>query len=231
MEQPKLSVLKNANGSCEIEQNGFKVVCGVNGPMEARPRQELPTSSYLEVIIRPDSGLASMREKMMEDKIKSFLDSVIIGNLYPRQVIQVNLQILQKPKDDENYQDEMDVSRKVANVYPELSICVNAAYLALVDANISIHMAFNALLFAYTKEGKLAPFEGDVLDKKSIHLCVYGIKDEAVDRLLLSENAGDFNEDKLYNVLDEGEKEALVINQRFRELIESNLRSKFVFLN
>ncbi|GMM38374.1 exosome non-catalytic core subunit [Saccharomycopsis crataegensis] len=225
----KIGVLNNAGGSSEVSLNGIKVVCGINGPMEARPRQELPTTCYLEVIIRPAIGNPTVREKYMEDKIKNFLNSVIIGNLYPRQVIQVNLQILEKKNNNSSYTSDSDESAATEDVLLELNCCINSAFLALVDANISIYKAFNSNIFTYTHKGSLV--KDGLSEAKSRHLVVYGIKNNKVDELLYGENVGRFSEKKLFMALERGEKESMILHSKLKELSVESVKQKFVYLS
>lgn len=221
----KTNVLNNVDGSSEVQIHGVKVMCGINGPIEAKPRQELPTTGYIEVNIKPDIGSSGTREKLMEDKIRSFLSNVVVlGNLYPRQLIQINLQILEKAQNsyaEAHYEEPL----------VELNSCINAVVLALIDAGISILKLFNSNLLVYTLDNQLVAdaTEEQVAKSKSKHLVVYSIKNNQVDELLLSENYGRFSEKKLFKVLDVAAQRAQELSEIIRATVAENVERKFAF--
>lgn len=214
-------VLNNVDGSAELVINGVRVLCGVNGPIEAKARDELATTAAIELNISPDVGASTTRQKLMASKIKSFLGSVIVGKLYPRQLIQINLQIL------ETLADLSYDASDTRDSFLELSACVNAVALALMDANISLHSSFNASVFAY-KQGELE--EADVANSASKHLVVYAVKQDTASEILYSENVGSFSEEQLYKVLDVGGKAAEELSRDLRGVIEEGVRNRMRFL-
>lgn len=57
--QASLSDLRRADGSATFSQNGYSVLCAVNGPLEVQRRDELPEEAAIEVNVRPASGVGS----------------------------------------------------------------------------------------------------------------------------------------------------------------------------
>ena len=59
--EPSIStkLLRNVDGSAQWEVGITKVICSVTGPMEAKVRDELPSSAALEIVVRPIVGLTS----------------------------------------------------------------------------------------------------------------------------------------------------------------------------
>lgn len=52
-----LSLLPRADGSANFKSGLTTVIASVNGPMEVRPRDELPDKTFIEVIVRPAVGV------------------------------------------------------------------------------------------------------------------------------------------------------------------------------
>lgn len=52
-------VLEQVDGSSIWLQNVTKVICSVSGPMEVKPRDEIPDKATLELVVRPIAGLSS----------------------------------------------------------------------------------------------------------------------------------------------------------------------------
>jgi exosome complex component RRP46 len=58
----RTGILEQVDGSAVWTQNITKVICSVSGPMEVKPRDEIPDKATLELVVRPVSGLSSMFE-------------------------------------------------------------------------------------------------------------------------------------------------------------------------
>jgi exosome complex component RRP46 len=52
-----LSHLHRTDGSATFSQNGYTIICAVNGPIEVTRRDELPEEADIDVIVRPASGV------------------------------------------------------------------------------------------------------------------------------------------------------------------------------
>lgn len=52
-----LSLLPKADGSATYSYAGYTVTASVNGPIEAQRRDENPTESLVDVVVRPASGV------------------------------------------------------------------------------------------------------------------------------------------------------------------------------
>lgn len=57
---PELGFLPFADGSASFTQATTTVFASVNGPMEVKPRDELPQEAFIEVIVRPAIGVAGI---------------------------------------------------------------------------------------------------------------------------------------------------------------------------
>ena len=53
----RLSTLGRADGSADYSSNGYSVIAAVNGPIEAQRRDELPEEAFIDVVVRPATGV------------------------------------------------------------------------------------------------------------------------------------------------------------------------------
>ena len=99
---PTVHPLTRANGSVTYHSpNGYSVLAGVNGPIEVPRREELLQEAFLEVHVRPCDGHGGVKERHLETIIAKVLRDVVLVDLFPRQMIQLTLQLLRVPANDE----------------------------------------------------------------------------------------------------------------------------------
>lgn len=216
--EAETTLLNRADGSASVVAGETRVITSVSGPIEPKARQELPTTAALEVIVRAGVGISNTREKLLEDKMRSILTQVIIGHLYPRQLIQITTQILEAGED-------VDYTSK------ELSALVNSAYLALIDANIGLNASFASEHFAISHNDEIiiSPSKTQLKVSKSSHVVVYAIKNGKSANLLFSDSIGTFTEDDIYKILSLASKQIEKIHQAFRKTIQSKIEKDFVW--
>lgn len=90
-----------ADGSATYTSpNGYSVLAAVNGPVEVQRREELPEEAHIEVNVRPNEGVGQVKERHLETVIANTLRDVIYTEMFPRQMVQVTLQITKVPVDD-----------------------------------------------------------------------------------------------------------------------------------
>lgn len=109
----ELSLLKRADGSARVIQGGSSVVCAVYGPAEVKIAKEqcdrqvhlklcmmcstkVMYSFYratLDVVIKPESGLSSPKERQLEEFICSCCRNVVLTELHPHTAISIVLQV------------------------------------------------------------------------------------------------------------------------------------------
>jgi exosome complex component RRP46 len=212
------SVLNRVDGSATFQAGETKVIVSVSGPIEAKLRQELPTTGVIELVIRADVGVSDTREKLMEDKIKAALYPVINGSLYPRQLIQITAQVLDAGEGEEYTSNE-------------ISAILNASYLALIDANVALNASFSCASFAIDREGHISvtPSKDDLYHSKSSHVVSYEIKNGKATRVLLSDSIGTFTEQQLLKVLDNAALETEKFHQVFRKTIQTKIEKDFIW--
>ena len=210
----------------------IKLITSINGPIEPKQRQELPNRASLEINIYPSIGLSTTKEKLLENKLRSILqNNIIINYKYPRQLIQISIQFLIS---NNNSNGGSNSSNGMMTNLFDLNALINCCYFALIDANIAMNYSFVSIIIIIDHQGNLIiPFEKneyeyeyeykfkyDLQDYDSIHLCCYSIIQNKVDKLLLLESQGNFNESQLFNVLDKS------INQV--EQFHNNIHRQFI---
>ncbi len=99
--QSSLHPLSRADGSATYTSpNGYSVLAAVNGPVEVQRRDELPEEAHMEVNVRPHDGVGQVKERHLEVVIARLLRDVVHLHMFPRQMVQLTLQILKGPVDD-----------------------------------------------------------------------------------------------------------------------------------
>jgi exosome complex component RRP46 len=220
----KTSLLDRSDGSAQLVIGKTKVVTSVTGPIEARARQELPTQAALEIVIRPAVGLATTREKLLEDKLRSLLQAVIIRYKYPRQLIQIVVQFLTT---------EGTSSKSNEYTNNELNAALNACYFALVDANIALYSSFVSLSISLC-DNKIIyyPTLAQLQASDSHHVVCFSIEDRKANKLLLLESQGDFKEDELFHMISEAVTECENIHEKYqRKYIADKVEKDFIWKN
>ncbi|CAI2006085.1 hypothetical protein SEUBUCD646_0G03540 [Saccharomyces eubayanus] len=219
--QAEVGVLGHVDGSSQFVSQDTKIVCSVTGPIEPKARQELPTQLALEVIIRPAKGVATTREKLLEDKLRAVLTPIINRYCYPRQLCQITCQIL------ESGEDESEFSQR------ELSCCINAAFLALVDAGIAMNSMCASIPIAIMKDSNEIidnPSAEQLKTSPSVHTLALEFVDggKVVKNVLLLDSNGDFNEDQLFNILELGEQKCQGLVKNLRKIIQDQISPRLV---
>ncbi|CBY20841.1 unnamed protein product [Oikopleura dioica] len=118
--QVRLGCLSRCDGSAMLVSELGTVVCGVNGPVEAKEREQDPTRVTVNVILHPPSNQQTGPiHRQIERTISGLLASLVQKEANPRCQIQIILQPLES---------EFCVTP-----------LVNCAILAMLDAGIQMH--------------------------------------------------------------------------------------------
>lgn len=97
--------LNRSTGSARISENGFTILCAVNGPHDtAQRRDELPNEAFVDVSVRPHDGVAQVKERHLERVIAKVVRNVVLIEDMPRSAVQVAIQVLATPKGWSNSQ-------------------------------------------------------------------------------------------------------------------------------
>lgn len=227
----KSSTLNKVDGSAEVQIGRTKLVTSVSGPIEPRVRQELPNSASLEIIVRPAVGVSTTREKLLEDKLRSLLQNVIIRHKYPRQLIQIVIQFL-VTEDTNNYSITESQKQKLTLI--ELNAAINACYFALIDADIALYYSFSSICICADSGDeanhlKVNPDIRDLAASRSHHVISYGISHSNSYNVLLIESQGDFSEDEFLKLLDASRELCKLLHDEQRSHIEDKVKKDFVW--
>ncbi|KAK9322409.1 hypothetical protein V1517DRAFT_260322 [Lipomyces orientalis] len=196
--------------------------------MEVNKRDELPDVATLEIVVRPDVGVASTREQFLQDRIRRVVGPVIALELHPRTLIQIVVQIVQSG------------DTKALNTIA-LSASINATYMALLDAGVPLRSTVSAtsIVCYATSSTQAALTTGGVLidptrpelekiekDITSVHTIAYELKGGQMERLLLSESVGSFTEDEVFECYDAAAKVCEETNRTMREAVTKSVQQK-----
>lgn len=198
--------LTEVDGLCRLSAGAATVVVSATGPIEPKIRQELPTKAALEIAIRPSAGVAGTREKALEDALRTVLQAVVITHSYPRQLIQIVVQFLSSDVDQDLAVAVSGERGGSGNHYLANDLCaaLNAAYFALVDANIALSCSFAAVSYALTGSGELieSPSLPQMQAAASHHVVCFDVREGKASKLLLVDSNGSFTEDDVVTVIE-----------------------------
>lgn len=230
----QMSPLTNVDGSARLIAGNTRVIVSVTGPIEAKPRQELPTQASLEIVVRPSRGLSSTREKVLEDLLRSVLQLVIVRYKFPRQLFQIVVQFLATDLDSAGSVIVSGETAVVGADYTanELSCALNCCYFALIDANVPLFNSFAAVSMVIDNEGEylFLPLLSDLQKSASHHVVCFDIRDGKASKILLIESDGSFSEEDLVKAVETGSKFCEGIHQSVqRPTIEKKIQQDFIW--
>lgn len=213
------SVLGNSDGSAELTVGNTKVITSINGPIEPKGRQALPTMASLEIVIRPSVGVSTTREKLLEDKLRSLLQAVIVRYKYPNQHIQIVVQFLITDSTNGN-----EYTSK------ELDAAIQCCYFALIDANIYLNCSFASISLCLI-DGKVItnPSYKQLLQSDSHHVVCFSIEDQKPQKVLLLESIGDFSESELFQVISSCADDCVEVHQQQRKVIGDKIEKDYIW--
>ncbi|KAJ8103857.1 ribosomal protein S5 domain 2-type protein [Lipomyces tetrasporus] len=219
--------LYRVDGSASWTVGTAHIIVSVSGPMEVNKRDELPDIATLEIVVRPDVGVASTREQFLQDRIRRVVGPVIALELHPRTLIQIVVQIVQSG------------DTKTLNTIA-LSASINATYMALLDAGVPVRSTVSATsIVCYGTSSIQGGLTTGVLidptrpelekiekDITSVHTIAYELKGGQIERLLLSESVGTFTEDEVFECYDTAAKVCEETNGTMREAVTKSVQQK-----
>lgn len=208
--------LQNVDGSCLYSLNSTKVISSVTGPIEPKPRQELPTQLSIEINLRPAVGVPTTREITVQDKIRMVIAPIIASYKFPRQLCQITLQLLQSGETESHFNQL------------ELAACINSTVFALVDSGLPLKNLAIATTIVIDSNNNIIHenITDEILkNKNSAHVVVYKFENNEPSDLLLMDSHGDFDEDDVLKVLEAAKSNVRQLNKSFRDYIQSKLSS------
>ncbi|KAH3665796.1 hypothetical protein OGAPHI_003984 [Ogataea philodendri] len=209
--------LDQVDGSASFEFGATKVISSVTGPIESsRPRNELPTKAYLDINIRPASGTPSTKETLLEHKLSQILSTVIDLDQFPRQTIQIAVQVLKtgEPK-------EFAARQLVA--------IINSVYLALLNSGVSLKTSFLATCCSVDLNGTITtdPSSAVLANSVSHYVVAYTLNNDKVNDLVFCDALGNFTQDQLFAVLDQSASNIQSGYHQLRLLISDHVTQNY----
>eukprot|EP00197_Chlamydomonas_leiostraca_P004386 CAMPEP_0202877488 /NCGR_PEP_ID=MMETSP1391-20130828/30728_1 /ASSEMBLY_ACC=CAM_ASM_000867 /TAXON_ID=1034604 /ORGANISM="Chlamydomonas leiostraca, Strain SAG 11-49" /LENGTH=202 /DNA_ID=CAMNT_0049559533 /DNA_START=35 /DNA_END=639 /DNA_ORIENTATION=+ len=156
----ELAVLNRADGSAKWTQENTSVMAAVYGPRQAMQRKEDAEQAVIEVVFKPRSGIQGNKEKEYELIIRGALEALVQRGLFPRTSIMVVLQV-------------------VADGGSLLSVALNAACAALVDAGVPMSACFASVTCAVgAQQGELLvdPEENEEQAAQATVVCAFAVR-------------------------------------------------------
>ena len=212
-------ILEQVDGSASFSFGPTKVITSVAGPLElTKSKNEIPNSPFIDLNIRPETGVPSTREALLESKVLKVLESVIDVSQYSLKQIQINNQIVEPGED----------SRYTVN---ELAAVINSTFIALLDSGISLKASFLASVCAIDESHKLIvnPNETQLRHSVSQHIVVFSLSDGKCKNLLYSDSKGKFTESEYFQALDNCSSEIEVQIPAVREFLVEKVKRDYVW--
>ncbi|KAH0386518.1 hypothetical protein KCU92_g2624, partial [Aureobasidium melanogenum] len=192
-----VSILHRADGSARYSAAGYTVVAAVNGPIEVTRRDELPQHAALEVNVRPAVGVGSPKERHLESLIHSTLRDIVLTHMHPRTLIQLTLQIVNTPEQENTLPASFALS--------PLPALLNASMLSLLSASIPMSSTFTSTLLAVSSSGDFSinPAPKVLLSASSAHVFAFS----STGNLVLDLSEGEFDMDTWEKAHDKAKEE------------------------
>lgn len=217
------STLDSVDGSAELIIGNTKVIASVSGPIEPKARQELPNMASLEIVVRPSVGVSSTREKLIEDKLRSLLQGVILRYKYPRQLIQIVVQFLIT-----DYNSTFGTKNDFTN--NELNAAINCCYFALIDAGIGLKHSFASVSLCSIKdEFFFNPTLEQLIKSDSHHVVGFSIENKEPKDLIILESQGEFVESQLFTIIEKSVGECSNIHEKQRDIIADKIHRDYIW--
>lgn len=131
----RLGCLTRCDGSAMLISRHGSVVSGVNGPVEAKERDQDPSGQIVQVTLHPPTGQqVGPVHRQIEETIRGLVENMLVKEAHPRCLVQVVIQPV------------------------ELKYCItpliNCAILALLDAGVKLKHVTAAGAVALVKKEK-----------------------------------------------------------------------------
>ncbi|XP_043918676.1 exosome complex component RRP46 isoform X1 [Protopterus annectens] len=197
------NLLSRPDGSASFFQGDTTVLAAVYGPADVKVSKEIFDKATVEVILKPKVGLSGVAEKAKEQMIKNTCESVILTALHPRTSITVVLQVIH-------------------DAGSLLSCCLNASFVAMMDAGLPMKSSFCGLTCVIGTDGNIVLDPTAKQEKESRAVLIFGIESTEKKVLLLT-TKGSCSVEELQRCLAICQKASEKIFQFYRD----SLRRKF----
>ncbi|OAP55249.1 hypothetical protein AYL99_10222 [Fonsecaea erecta] len=191
-EPPRVSLhtLTNADGSATYSapRNGYKIIAGVNYPVEVPYRSdEIPESTLIEVNLRPHNGVGMVKERHVEELIKRTLEPIVLGHETPRTMLEITLQVM-SVESDESLPGGVRGAGQGETYLDLLTSALNAAILGCLDAAVQMKTLVGAALIGIGRDnGQVIIYPGVSQRSKCASLHVFAFSKDGTTLLMESE--------------------------------------------
>ena len=110
-------LLTRSDGSCQFGLGDSIAISAVTGPVEAKTAFSSYKGMYFDVCIRPATGMAGGKERVLERRVSSLLSACVDASAYPYTQLNVSIEVL---SDDGSAE----------------SVVLNSAVLAVMNAGL-----------------------------------------------------------------------------------------------
>lgn len=182
----------NSDGYAEIwDSPSLRVACAVNGPIEARLRDEIPTQATLEIVYRRNIGRPKIREQLIQDRLYTCALAIIRRDLLPRSLIQIVVQLL-----------ESFTKPKSACFVAEISESVNCMSLALARCGVPLKGLVVSRSYFIDANGGIWPSTATpTAEITSTHAFAFTYINRRIAELVMAESSGEFSKQQLVEAI------------------------------
>lgn len=208
-------IINDCDGSSSWEYGSTNyVICSVSGPMEVRLRAEVTGGATVEVEVIPAKGLSSTRERYLEQKIIGALRSILMAHMNPRSLIHISLQVVQS-----------------TDQAMQLTACLNAACLALMDAAIPLSGVIAASCLATSDSEVLQYNDGRVSGiadgaPTATHVVCYRYMPGAPPSIAMCESSGPTTKRLLLACLQKGLESCNATHTELEKAMETKVNKE-----
>jgi len=128
-------LLGRSVGSCKFQLGDSIAVASVTGPIEAKTQFSSHLGMYFDVSVRPNTGMATSRDRLFESQITTLLKSCVDFARLPYTQLTVAVEISS---------DDGSIS----------SVIANAAVLAVMDAGVAMKYLPLSICLALRRDGE-----------------------------------------------------------------------------
>ncbi|RKP27061.1 exosome component Rrp46 [Syncephalis pseudoplumigaleata] len=170
-------VLARADGAVRFGFGDALAICSVNGPMEAKLKEEQLDRATIEVQYRPATGVPGVRARVMEAAIRDIVEASVLANHHPRTLVQVTVQHLNEAGS-------------------AMATTLNAVAMALLNAGLPLRSMPATTTCAITADGELLidPTAEEEAVAASIHTMAF-VQEQ--HQLVYIESTGHYTEEQL----------------------------------
>lgn len=185
--------LSTADGSATYTSptESHTIVAGVNYPLEVPYRSdEVPDSTYIQVNLRPHNAVGMVKERHVEELVRTLLQSIVLGEETPRCMLQVTLQVMDVEV-DEKLPGGVKSGGQGESYLEVLVGAINATVLGCLDAGVKMRGIAGAVLVATIQDGSTVLWPD--LKQRKLARALHGLAYGREGQCLLIESEGAFD--------------------------------------